>query len=512
MTIADLGLYLGKATLLSGIFYGYFHVALKDKQTFGWNRFYLLAATALSLFIPFLHIPLPILGSKGPGPGIIHMLRIVPGNGEEVTGPTNAAPHVSEATSWTTVLLGAYGLVVALLLVQFFFQLVRLWTLCMRAPKKHLDDITVIKTDAPGTPFSFFHWIYWDDHLSLESEQGRRIFLHELAHVRKAHSLDKVLIQLCCIFSFPVFPLYFIRRELQLVHEYQADHEATGRTDIDAYASYLLEHTLGIHQYGMTNAFHQHPLIRRIAMMHNFLPTMGKTSTWKRWMALPLFSLAIVLFAFSLKPAPVVQKDPTRILTVVIDAGHGGQDDGAVCAGFKEKDLALQLARTIARLSSAYPVRIMLSRDSDTFVGIRDRVIFSNARKADLFVSLHLNYQASLTRSGMQPDSRYYGIETYVSDKNKSFDSSRILGSIIEERLGEVYQAENQLRQRKEGVHVLSAASCPSVLVECGYISNPDDRTFISDPVNQETIARQILQAISDYSRGNELTYNVYHT
>jgi N-acetylmuramoyl-L-alanine amidase len=344
----------------------------------------------------------------------------------------------------------------------------------------------------------------------LESEQGRRIFLHELAHVRKVHSLDKVLIQLCCIFSFPVFPLYFIRRELQLVHEYQADYEATGRTDIDAYASYLLEHTLGIRQYGMTNAFHQHPLIRRIAMMYNFLPTMRKTSSWKRWMTLPLFAGAILLFAFSLKPTNrLIRKDQTRILTVVIDAGHGGLDPGAVSGDVKEKDLVLQLAQTVARLGPAYPVRIILSRDTDAYVSVRDRANFSNAQKADLFVSLHVNYRVN---GGDHPDIGYSGIETYISDQNKNFDSSKVLGSIMQERLGEVYHAENQLRQRKEGIHVLSASACPAVLVECGYLSNPTDRAFISDPTNQEKVARQILQALTDYGKGTQLTYDVYHT
>jgi N-acetylmuramoyl-L-alanine amidase len=504
MTIAELGLYLGKATLLSGMFYGYFHVALKDKQSFGWNRFYLLAATVLSLCIPFLHIPLPILGSEGATHNITHLLRIVPGNGES-EAPVAAEAQTTKAFPWAGVLLGAYALVVGLLLSKFFYQLIHLWMLRTRAPKRHLDDITVIQTDAPGTPFSFFHWIYWDKQILLESEQGRRIFLHELAHVRKAHSLDKILIQLCCIFSFPVFPLYFIRRELQLVHEYQADYEATGRTDIDAYASYLLEHTLGVRQYGMANAFRQHPLIRRIAMMYNFLPTMGTTSTWKRWMALPLFLGSIGLFAFSLEPATHHRpKDQTRMLTVIIDAGHGGTDAGAVSGDLKEKDMNLELVQTIARLSPAYPVHVILTRSSDSTIGVRDRVVFANARKADLFVSVHINYNAT--------DPHAEGIQTYVSSKNEAFDSSRVLGSILQERLGEVYPAENQLRQRSEGIHVLSAPACPSALVECGYMSNAKDRAFISNPSNQEKLARQILQAISDYSKGVQLTYHVYHT
>jgi N-acetylmuramoyl-L-alanine amidase len=415
---------------------------------------------------------------------------------------------------------GVYGGVVLFLLGRFLYQLLRLSRLKNAAPQRHMDDITLINTDTPGTPFSFFHWIFWDNQLPLESEAGGRIFRHELAHVRRGHSLDKIALQILCTFFFPVFPLYFIRRELQLVHEYQADYEATGRRDIDAYAAYLLQHALNDRAFDLSNAFHQHPLVRRIAMLNNFLLPQGKASSWRKWMALPLLGCAICLFAFTIHKTAAVAATPqdnARVLTVVIDAGHGGNDPGAKTdAGLREKDIALDLAKTVATLAPGYPVQILLSRDADTFVPLQNRVLFSDEHRANLFVSLHVNFRMTALHSGGHltyvPDSLYSGIETYVSEKNRFFDSSKVLGSILQQHLAEVYPAEAQLRERSAGIRVLSMPSCPAVLIECGYLSNPKDAAFISDTGNQEKLARKILESLVAYGQGNNPTYQVLHT
>ena len=319
--IGTFGFYLVKASLFSGILYAYYHLMLRDKQTFGWNRFYLLAAASLTVVIPLLNIPIHLSFAGQKAPSLVHIMRVVPGTGEDMDeGQAGAALH-AYVFPWTTLLLGGYGGVVFFLLGRFLYQLLRLSRLKNAGPQRHMDDITLISTDTPGTPFSFFHWIFWDNRLPLESEAGGRIFRHELAHVRRGHSLDKIALQILCTLFFPVFPLYFIRRELQLVHEYQADYEATGRWDIDAYATYLLQHALNARAYDLSNAFHQHPLVRRIAMLNNFLLLQGKTSTWQRWMVLPLFGCAIGLFAFTFHKTAadaLVPRNNARVLTVII--------------------------------------------------------------------------------------------------------------------------------------------------------------------------------------------------
>jgi hypothetical protein len=78
-------MYLGKATILSGFLYTYYHLALKDKQTFGWNRFYLLAATGLSLVVPLLNIPIHLSFAGQQEAALVHILNVTPGVGEDLS-------------------------------------------------------------------------------------------------------------------------------------------------------------------------------------------------------------------------------------------------------------------------------------------------------------------------------------------------------------------------------------------------------------------------------------------
>ena len=504
--VSAFGVYLLKATLFSGILYAYYHFALRDKQTFGWNRFYLLASALLTAFVPFLNIPLHLEAGARETPAFIQVLGVVPGTADNMTEyAVQASPHSFPWAFWAVIV---YAGAAAVLLGLFGVQVWRLSRLRRHASLRELDDVHLIGTDAPGTPFSFFHWIFWDNRLPLDSDEGRRILLHELAHVNAKHSLDKVLLQVLCAVLFPVLPLYLIRRELQLVHEYQADYEATGRRDIDAYASYLVKHAMNAPAYDLSNAFHQHPLLRRIAMMNRAGALQGNASTWRRWMALPLLFCGFGLFAFTVKQTFVysITLSAPRTLTVVIDAGHGGNDPGAQAGGKMEKDINLAIARDVERLSAGYPVHILLSRDVDSLVPIRGRVQFCDENKADLFVSLHTNVttgipigqHGQLTASNGKP----YGIEAYVSSRNRFYDSSIVLGSVLLHHLQEVYPSEHVLREQKRGITVLATPDCPAVLIECGFLDQPADAKFMSQSTSQEKVAREILLALSDYAAG----------
>lgn len=499
-----LAAYLLKATVLSGVLYAYYHFVLRDKQTFGWNRFYLLAATVLSVGAPLLNIPFRIPGMGADAPTLVHLLKVIPGAGEAgMEDGAIAAGTTLQAFPWDKAALCLYGAVAAALLGLVGYHFGALSRLRRRSERLRIDDVTVIPTDAPGTPFSFFHWIFWDRALAVNSERGRAIFRHELAHVRQRHSLDKMALQVVCALLFPVFPLYLIRRELQLVHEYLADDEAVGKKDAEVYARYLVEHALRARTHSLSSAFHQHPLAKRIAMIQQSLLQQARASAWRRWLALPLFCGGFGLFAFTLQlyPPPPPVHDATRVLTVVIDAGHGGADPGAQAHGVLEKNINLAIARDVARLAPGYPVRILLSRDADTVLRMADRLGFCADHRADLCVSIHVNNDED------SPPSKS-GIESYLAtDRNQYFDSSVVLGSLLEQRLGMVYPAAPALRQRKSAhIAILDRNTCPAVLVECGYMSNQKDLAFVRNATNQEKIARGILESLADYARGAAAT------
>lgn len=203
--------------------------------------------------------------------------------------------------------------------------------------------------------------------------------------------------------------------------------------------------------------------------------------------------------------------------TLVIDAGHGGHDPGAIGRNVKEKNINLKVALKLGRLveQNLPDVRVVYTRDRDVFIPLHRRAEIANNVKADLFVSIHTNSLASR-------NSRVSGAETYtlglhrtqenleVAQKENSvilieddykqqyagFNPNSAESYIIFEFLQDKYMAQSvslaQLVQRQfrnngrqdKGVHqagflVLRETSMPSILVELGYITNPTEASFL---------------------------------
>ncbi len=221
--------------------------------------------------------------------------------------------------------------------------------------------------------------------------------------------------------------------------------------------------------------------------------------------------------------------------TVVIDAGHGGKDPGAMAHGYKEKDIALAVAlKTGNKIKANHPnIRVLYTRDRDVFVGLQARSDFANRHKASLFISIHLN--SSTTGSA-------YGTETYVIGMNKQsnnlnvamrenkamllesdykttyrgFDPTNAESYIIFDLMQEAYinrsidiakfverQYKNNGRTsrgvRQEGLWVLSQSAMPSILTEIGFISNANDAAYLGSESGQEEVAGAISRAFTKF-------------
>jgi N-acetylmuramoyl-L-alanine amidase len=190
----------------------------------------------------------------------------------------------------------------------------------------------------------------------------------------------------------------------------------------------------------------------------------------------------------------VAVKDTSKTFkTVVVDAGHGGKDSGAYRRyGPPEKMVALDVAQRLNHRLRESKLKTVMTRDSDVFIPLNDRVAIENAQKNAIFVSIHFN------------DSRsrgVHGFETYYHS-GASFD----LANGIQEKLMTIPNSKNG------GVHtanfrVLRLATCPAVLVECGYLSNRSEGNQARDSEYRELLADRIAEAIVQqrYGRG------VYH-
>ena len=174
--------------------------------------------------------------------------------------------------------------------------------------------------------------------------------------------------------------------------------------------------------------------------------------------------------------------------TVVLDPGHGGKDSGAVRRySPAEKTLALDVARRVQRKLHESQIHTVMTRDDDTFIPLDTRVAMGNAAKNSIFVSIHFN---DAHRRAIR------GFETYYQSPY-----AEPLAVAIDQNLATLPHSVNR------GVHparfrVLRNAHYPSVLVECGFLSNRGEGNEVSSSVYREKLADKIAEAIVDYRFG----------
>ena len=235
----------------------------------------------------------------------------------------------------------------------------------------------------------------------------------------------------------------------------------------------------------------------------------------------------------SAKREPPGKPSVARLATIVIDAGHGGEDPGALGRrGSREKDITLVIARRLKTLIDAEPnMRALLTRDGDYFLPLDVRVEKARKVKADLLVSIHADAYARSTARGSSvfalSDRRatselarllakkenesdliggvqLEGKDDYVKktiidlSQTATIDYSLRLGSSVLARLGTV-NALHKPRVEQASFAVLKSPDVPSILVETAFISNPEEEKRLNDEAYQDRLARAILDGIRDY-------------
>ena len=227
----------------------------------------------------------------------------------------------------------------------------------------------------------------------------------------------------------------------------------------------------------------------------------------------------------------------TPLRTIVLDAGHGGHDSGAIGpAGLMEKELVLDVTRRVARLMDGQlGVKVLLSRDSDNFVTLKDRTSFANRERADLFVSIHANAHRVAASEGVE----VYFLSSEATDNAarqvaaaensvvqlEKAPSARAAGrtDIVKTMLWDLAQAEFQTESsrlaetvldsmsqtlripnrgvKQAGFYVLGGAAMPAILVEIGFVTNPKEERRLKDAKYRDEIARAIFSGLADYKR-----------
>src|SRR5437868_2809195 len=309
--------YLLKVIICSGILYGYYWLALRNKVFHKYNRFYLMASVLLSVLLPLIKIDFWQQQAQQQS-SVIRVLQAV-SSGDEYMDNIIVTTG-SNSFDMERLYPFAYMLVSLVLLVVFFHTLFIIFRLLRKYPKQTIDKVSFINTDAKSTPFSFLNYIFWNYNIDVETTTGNQIFKHELAHVQEGHTYDKLFINIVLIF-FWCNPFYWLyRKELNMIHEFIADKKAVEDNDTEAFAAMILQATYPQHRFQLTNNFFYSPIKRRLLMLtKNKNP---KVNYLGRIMVLPL--LVLIFAAFTFKAKPINRYYHGKKITVVIDAGHGG--------------------------------------------------------------------------------------------------------------------------------------------------------------------------------------------
>ena len=174
--------------------------------------------------------------------------------------------------------------------------------------------------------------------------------------------------------------------------------------------------------------------------------------------------------------------------TVVIDAGHGGHDRGGVPRQrIGEKGMTLDVAQRLRRLLEADGYRVVMTRTSDVFIPLGQRVRIANSYPGGQFVSIHFN---SARRAGAN------GIETYYYRSSAASLASRIHRNVVS-----VAPSENR-GIRRRGYFVLRRTNIPAVLCELGFLTNPMEGRYALNPSYRQRLAEQIARGIRGQSVG----------
>ncbi|MGN6567011.1 MAG: N-acetylmuramoyl-L-alanine amidase [Flavipsychrobacter sp.] len=401
---------------------------------------------------------------------------------------TSAGSHLNAWLIASLVyLLGSFILFVFLLR-----RVVFIYRLKHRHKVVAMAGFDMVKVNSSSAPFSFFNTLYWREGMPLDSATGQIMLQHELVHIRQKHTLDKLFMQLCLIVFWinPIF--WFMQHELSQLHEFVADNGAIEDGDTDAFARMLLQAHYGNTFPDIVHSFFYSPVKRRLTMLSNTNHT--KFAHLRRFMAFPLMAGATFLFSFAPKKDMSINRAQKQVL-LVLDAGHGGNDNGAVHNDYeKEKDINLRITNRLAELAGEYNIRVIPTRKGDEYPTLQQRVNISNGAHADVFVSIHVNDH--------RKDNDKNDYEMYISDQNGNFNNSRLLASAIAANMKGA--GIDMVLNSDKHLWVLSQNQAPAVLIECGEVNNPTEMAHLKDDKQLDAFCRQVLSGIVNFENNRK--------
>lgn len=475
--------YFIQVSFCVSIFYGLYFMFFKNITFFIANRVYLLAGLIFSFIIPILNLSYVTTD--------YHLMAT-----EFINLSSLNSSHISSAAATERQL--KIPLIPTIYWIGFTFMISRLLFSIVTIIKirncstVHWNGTTKIYRADSIQPFSFFNLIFLPSHAV-----SPLFFHHEKAHVQQYHWVDLLLTQIASAFLWfnPVMILF--RRSIRIQHEYEADAYALRKGgQLEDYLECIFLHLQQENIHGPVSQFHSSNIKHRILMM-----TKKKTSAKFSLLYMLIVPVGcMLLFAFSSSSIRTItfagpdnlskQGDPV----IMVDAGHGGHDAGTQNSeGISEKEIVLSMAKNIQAAGEARNITVILTRSGDEALTLRERILMANRDHADVFISLHLNFD--------QENAAASGIGCLVSEKNHRFADSELLAKNLIQELINTQPGIKVNGIKKSNPYILSQNTLPAVLLDLGYLSNKTDFAYLTDKKNQQLLAESIITAVVAYKK-----------
>ncbi|WP_160137373.1 M56 family metallopeptidase [Chryseobacterium sp. c4a] len=275
-------LYFGKIILCSGVMFLYYQLSLKDKTFHHYNRFYLLSAILISLLLPLIKIEDFTIE-------VSNEMYLLLGKIKNF----NTEKNLDNGNLYFNIIFSALGLVSLYFLGKLIYGIIKIQQFKEQFHKESFDGINFYRTNLTEAPFSYFKNLFWKNTITLDSEIGKQILKHEMVHIEQKHSFDRILIEVVtAVFWFNPF-FHIIKKEISLIHEYQADQKAVKHSDTKAFAQMLLASHFSGTQLAAASPFLSSNLKKRLKMLQKPRTKFGYA---RRILALPV--LFTVAFAY----------------------------------------------------------------------------------------------------------------------------------------------------------------------------------------------------------------------
>lgn len=479
-------IYLIKSLFSLAFFYVGYLIIAKEKR-FELARFYLLGTVLISLVAPIF--PITINYSFQTFDQTQEVFQSISNKISNSSIPTNHSEgsNTTTETSQTLVLIiGLYLLGCVVMLHRYVRNLLSILSLFRKSEKRKEKEFRLALVKEDIVPFSFGSYVFMNQSDSLDTELNQHILIHEQAHTKNLHTLDNILIETLLIFYWFNPMLWIYRRAIKENHEFIADQSVLKTKDIALYADFILSAA----QRNTTTIFRSnfnYFLTKKRLLMMNRTKTSKLNFGYKLAGTLLVVLVSSLIFAF--KPAKNESSKDGNFV-VVIDASHGGKDDGAINAklNLKEKDITLAISKEISSVSNNNRITYVFTRKNDETVGLNERVDFINKTKPNLVISLHSNQST---------DVNLQGLEVYYSEENTDAKKSKSYAEMFKNNV-RIGKSASQVKSAR--FKLIKNVNCPSVLLEMGYISNNEDLKFIKSPKNQRYIATRIAEVVNTIS------------